>query len=174
MARTRSKPRTRTKARPVALEERKARLTEIARLAQIFIDGDLLGRLYTDQGNAWTNGDDIDFHHEPFIALKKVVLRLESAAADGAPVYVNVWRQRPDDSSKGEVSVAGMKVSPLSIGDRGRTGVVPMPRALRGAILNQRTGSESHPSGVVSVFAPLYDSLHHVAGAVEAFDDPPA
>ncbi len=172
MARTRSKPRTRAKARPAALEERAARLAQVARLGQIFIDGDLLGRVFTEQGRAWTSGDDIDFDHDTFIELKKLVLRLESAPADGAPVYVNLWRQRPDDAGKGEVAVAGMKTSPLSVDERGRTGVVPMPRALRGAILNQRTGSESHPSGVVSVFAPLYDSLHHVAGAVEAFDDP--
>ena len=49
---------------------------------------------------------------------------------------------------------------------------MPMPRALRTAMLNQRSASETHPGGAVSVFAPLYDSLHHVAGAVEVFDDP--
>ena len=162
-------PRTRTarpRPRPLDAQQRAARLQELARLAALFIDGELVGQLLTEHGRLWTSGDDIDYRHAPFIALKKLVLRLEQAPADGRPAYVNVWRQRPDDPSKGEPLLAGMRVSPF-----GR-GVVPMPRALRSAILNQRPASEVAPDGSVCVFAPLYDSLHHVAGAVEVFDDP--
>lgn len=145
---------------------RLARLAEVARLAQIFIDGELLGQLLTPQGFAGASGDDVDYQHQPFITLKKLLLRLEQTPPDGSPVYVNVWRQRPDDATRGEPLVAGMKVSLFGFD------VVPMPRAMRAAMLNQRTSTEQHPGGAVSIFAPLYDSLHRVAGAVEVFDTP--
>ncbi|MDD4889914.1 MAG: hypothetical protein PHU85_08270 [Phycisphaerae bacterium] len=161
------------KSRPQAAktpdaEARKSRLGEIVRLAQIFIDGDLVNQLLTKHGHLATNGDDIDYNYAPFIAVKKTVLRLGLVPADNQPAHVVLWRQRPDDASKGEPLLAGMKASPFGIR------VVPMPKALRAAILNQRSASEEHASGAISVFAPLYDSLHHVVGAVEVFDDPPS
>jgi hypothetical protein len=166
-AKSKSTVRSAKPATSADIEARKARLAEVARLAQIFIDGELIGQLLTDQGQRWTDTDDIDYHYAPFITLKKVVLRLEQTPGDGVPVYVNIWRQRPDDPAKGEPLVAGMKLTKLG------SDMAAMPKALRAAILNERTASEEYPGGVLAVFAPLYDSLHHVVGAVEAFDDAP-
>ena len=152
--------------KPAQLQQRTARLAELARLAQIFIDGDLLSQLLSEHGRLWTDTDDIDFNYEPFIVLKKTVLRLELVPTDGRGAYIAVWRQRPDIPAEAEPLLFGMKRSGYT------TDKITMPKPMRVAITRQRVATEVLPSRALTLFAPLYDSLHHVVGAVEVFDDP--
>lgn len=175
MAKTKSKPKskpTRTRSAAAAagagasVDDRLAVLREVARLSQIMIDAELISQLLSPHGQLWTSPDDIDYNYQPFIALKRTVLRLELTPTNNRRVFINVWRRRPDNPDNAEPLLAGMKLTLF-----GR-GTIPMPRSLRAAMLNGRVSHEAHASGAISVFAPLYDSLHHVAGAVEVFDDP--
>ncbi|MCK5851170.1 MAG: hypothetical protein KAH23_09665 [Kiritimatiellae bacterium] len=149
------------------IQIRKNRLAEVARLAQIFVEGDILNNVFSEQGNVWENPDDIDFEYVPFIVLKKVVLRLEQSAADGVGVCVALWRRRPDNLDMAETVVVGMRGSFFA----GKN-MVEMPEKMRTAVVKERVGLASLKGGKMSLFAPIYDSLGHVAGAVEVFDDP--
>ena len=149
------------------IQVRKKRLAEVARLAQIFIEGDVLNSVFSDHGQLWQSPDDIDFEYAPFIVLKKLVLRLEQTAADGVGVCVALWRRRPDKPEYAEPVVVGMRGSFFA----GKN-MVEMPIKMRAAVEKERTGVEALADGKLSLFAPLYDSLGHVAGAVEVYDDP--
>jgi hypothetical protein len=155
---------TKTKSRKSNPDARMRRLQEVVRLGQLFIEGDMIDQLLTEYGYTWTDPDNIDYNHEPFIAMKKVVMRLERTPVDGGDAFVNIWRRRPDDKTKAEPLLAGMRLSPI-----GR-GIIEMTKPIRDALVAGKQGVDRRDDGTISIFAPIRDSMDRIAGAIEVFD----
>ena len=168
-------------------------LERIARIGQLFIDGDACEKALRPAARDWTDGDDLDYNFDVSLPLKKVLLRLERVEGgkglEGVRCYAVIWRRRPDDEEKAEVLLAGSRGSPY-----GR-GPMPMPAPLRRALLEGKTAVGQIParrylqmlarpyghvwmvdrddfvsSGlpvVLSFFAPIRNSLGEVVAALE-------
>jgi len=167
----------------------KRELTEVARIGQAFLDGDLFRRVLFPHAERFLCGDDMDFDPAAFLPLKKTLLRMERIAR--VPCSTALWRRRPDFPGCGEALVYGFFGSPLG-GPKPPRGYRP-PRMfpeLASALLRGRPAWKLTPSAgarhmaergaglrvkgirrptFIQLFAPFRDSLGETAGALEVF-----
>jgi hypothetical protein len=148
-------------------------LDEIARVATAMVDGDACRRIVTkralefmdkkDPSDPWIGADNFDVHHEPYIQVKKTLMRLAKLAP--FPVDVNLWM--PVEGMEGRIQVLIRNKHEMS--QFWRWGALqqelfpPMKTVLEEA----RRVTVTEKPGWVSVLAPVHDSLGDVVGLVE-------
>jgi hypothetical protein len=138
-------------------------LDEVARAATIMVDGDLCQKIMTarasarmtvvDPKNRWAASDDFEVNHEAYIQTKKTLIRLSRLVS--YPCDVNLWM--PLEKSPGKIQILIRNANELSqFWSWG---------ALYQDMIQWRAVAEK--PGMVSVLAPVSNSLGDIVGLVE-------
>ena len=178
----------RKSARRLTLAQIGEELAEVARVGQVFMDGDWVRGAYFPHAQAFMTGDDMDFDPAACVPLKKTLMRLERLSR--VPCSSTVWRRRPDVPSSGEAVHHGFMGSPQAGAKPGNRGYEPpkmskelaaafkgrmvlkVDRRGPGARILHARGRGVPARGVkgyatVQVYAPVKDSMGEVAGVLE-------
>ena len=100
----------------MTLEDIKQELLEVARIGQVFIEGDLCRNAWRPYAVNFMKGDDMDYDPEATVPLKKTLLRLEMLGR--VPCGTTLWRRRPDRPECGEALLFGRMVASPDGGDK--------------------------------------------------------
>ena len=156
-------------------------LEEVARIATVMIDGDACRRIQTprsrefllkqDKRDPWIGSDNYDVDHQAFIQTKKTLIRLSRLAAQ--PCDVSLWM--PVESQPSRVQIMVRNVNEMSqFWTWGAMHQPMFPEMKQVLETGQRVRVAKRP-GMLSVLAPVYDSLGDIVGLVEvAGRDSPA
>ena len=178
------------KAKTLSHAEVKRELAEVARVGQMFLDGDLVYEAYHPHSKTFMCGDDMDFNPEAFLPLKMTMLRLERLSR--VKCATTLWRRRPDMPDRGEAVVLGSYGSPHAGDKPAAHGYQPKPMfpELASAFLKGRAawkitrvpGAKNiaeRGMGVkirglkvpvfVELFVPVKDSMGEISGVLEVF-----
>jgi hypothetical protein len=148
-------------------------LDHVARVASVMLDGDTCLRIQTarsahyitvkDPRDPWRAGDNYDVHAQPFIETKKALIRL--AHLCGTPCDVNLWMPEPGNAARMQIVIRNVhELSQFwNWGDLGQA----MPAEMRRVIDSGERVSVSRKPGVVSVLAPVRNSLGDVVAIAE-------
>lgn len=157
-------------------------LEELARIATAMVDGEEADRILTaraveysaspDPAKRWLGGGDFhDVDHATFLRMKKTLMRLERLA--DFPCNASLWvRARGVD---GHVNLA-IQNGTIHRYYEFRKALIPMPPEMLECV---KTGKivdapEEHPTGTLTVLAPVFDSLGDVLAVVELSAPHPA
>ncbi len=161
---------TRTSA-GVSLEAQQQELQEIARVASVMIDGDvcqhivtqraLQHMLHSDPRDEFQAGDNYDVHDAPFIQTKKTLIRLAMLAS--YPVDVNLWMPVPTTQKIQVVIRNKYNLSQFWNGELDQE----MPPEMRDVLQTGKTRTIRNKPGMISVLAPVRNSLNEIVGLVE-------
>jgi len=174
----------------LSLAEVKRELAEVARVGQMFVDGDLARKVYHPHSKTFMCGDDMDFNPEAFMPLKKTMLRLERLSR--VPCATTLWRRRPDKPNCGEATIFGVFASPHGGNKPAAHGyrLQPMFPELARAFLRGRSTwkiTRSRGAGFMAErglgvkvrglkgpafiehFVPVKDSMGEIAAVLEVF-----
>ena len=154
-----------------APSETQKTLDEIARVATIMVDGDVCQNILTqraldhmlkhDPRDDWQAGDNYDVNNDAFIHTKKTLIRLAMIAP--FPVDVNLWMQIPTTKDVHIVIRNKYDLSQFWNGDLEQPMPAPMQQVLK---TGDRATVEEKP-GMVSVLAPVRNSLGEIVGVLE-------
>jgi hypothetical protein len=146
-------------------------LQEIARVATVMIDGDvcqhivtqraLQHMLHSDPRDKWQAGDNYDVHNAPFIQTKKTLIRLAMLAP--YPVDVNLWMPVPSTQDIQVVIRNKYNLSPFWNGELEQA----MPPEMHEVLQTGKTLTVQKTPGMISVLAPVRNSLNQIVGLVE-------
>ena len=144
--------------------EVEARLRRIARAGEVFLDGEAFKSVLPDP--AINTGDDYRVDDEKFVALKRTLFKLKRL--EEGDCSAQAWR-RFEDPKEGRPGAT--LVVPVDPHPRGVKGVYPVSPALAEAFAGRVGVEELEFRGVpiLSVAAPIRDSLEDVVGAIEVF-----
>lgn len=157
-----------------------AELDQIARTATVMIDGDVVRRIQTPRSVAtmldqnprdqWAAADNYDVDHSAFVATKKTLIRLSRLST--AVCDVNLWLPVPGAPDR--IHIAIRNVNEMSQfwtwGDLHQ----PMPAEMKAVFETGRRQTVRRRPGMVSVLAPVHDSLGDTVGLVEVVAAPKA
>lgn len=149
-------------------------LNEIARIASVMVDGDVcqdimtkrsLDRMFVvDPKDPWAASDDFNVNHEPYIQTKKTLIRLSRLLP--YPCDVNLWM--PFNNKPDRIQILIRNANELSQfwpwGALSQDMVPEMKRVLE-------TGERQtvmQKAGMISVLAPVRNSLGDIVALVEA------
>jgi len=148
-------------------------LEEIARVASVMVDGDACQRIMTrralefmdkkDPRDQWADSDNFDVNHEPYIAVKKTLMRLARLAP--FPVDVNLWI--PVEGMPGRVQVLIRNRHEMSQFWRWGALHQELFPPMKAVLEEGKRVTVTDKPGWISVLAPVYNSLGDVAGLVE-------
>lgn len=147
--------------------EAEARLRRLARAGEVFVDGEAFKGLVADP--AVSGGDDYRVDDEKFVAVKKALLKLKRL--EDGDCSAQAWRRFRFKDRDGAESDRAAIVVPVDPHPRDVKGAHPIEGALKEA-LEGRTAVEELEFGgapLLSVCAPIRDSLEDVVGAVEVY-----
>jgi hypothetical protein len=146
-------------------------LQEIARVATAMIDGDvcqhimtersLQHMLRTDPRDPFQAGDNYDVHDAAFIQTKKTLIRLATLAP--YPVDVNLWMPVPTTQKIQVVIRNKYNLSQFWNGEVDQA----MPPEMRTVLETGKTLTVQKTPGMISVLAPVRNSLNEIVGLVE-------
>ncbi|MGB8480027.1 MAG: hypothetical protein WCE63_14525 [Acidobacteriaceae bacterium] len=146
-------------------------LQEIARVATVMIDGDVCQHIVTqralehmlraDPRDEWQAGDNYDVHAAPFIQTKKTLIRLAMLAP--YPVDVNLWMPVPATQDIQVVIRNKYNLSQFWNGELDQA----MPPEMLEVLQAGKTVSVQKTPGMISVLAPVRNSLNEIVGLVE-------
>jgi len=139
--------------------ETEERLRRVARAAEVFIDGEAFKGIPVDP--ALNTGDDYRVDHEKFIAVKKTLLRLKRL--EPGDVGVITWRRFRDQA---DITVPA-DAHPCAVRPGNHPVTPAMAEAFAGRVAVQELDWRGCP--LLSVCAPIRDSLDDVVGVVEVF-----
>lgn len=155
-------------ASPQAQQEQ---LQEIARVATVMIDGDVCQHivtqralehmLHSDPRDKWQAGDNYDVHAVPFIQTKKTLIRLAMLAP--YPVDVNLWMPVPNTQDIQVVVRNKYNLSQFWHGGLEQA----MPPEMQEVLQTGKTLTSQKSPGMVSVLAPVRNSMSEIVGLVE-------
>jgi hypothetical protein len=148
-------------------------LDRVAEVATVMVDGDVCLKIQTprslqfsaikDPRDPWRAGDNYDVDHGAFLQTKKTLTRLQHLCV--TPCAVNLWMRIA--SKPGRVQIVIRNALELSQfwtwGDMDQEIPPEMKRTFESG---ERT-TVRHKPGMVSVLAPVRDSLGDVVGIVE-------
>lgn len=140
--------------------ETEQRLRRLARAATVLLDGEAFQGIPLDPG--LNTGDDYAVNHENFLTIKKMLMKLKRL--EDGDLGATTWRKWKD----GEME----QVCPVdSYFMAVRPGNHPMTPAAAAAFAGETAIHEFNFLGVpvLSVCAPIRDSLDDVVGVVELF-----
>jgi hypothetical protein len=150
-----------------------AELDAVARTASVMVDGDAVRRIPTPRSAAslltkhprdpWAASDNYDVNHEAFVAVKKTLIRLSRLCS--APCDVNLWMPVPSNPPRVQIVIRNsLEMSQFWTWGALHQEMFPeMKQVLE-------TGSRvtvQRRATMISVLAPVYDSLGDIAGLVE-------
>lgn len=146
-------------------------LQEIARVATAMIDGDVCQHIVTQRAlkhmlhpnprDVWQAGDNYDVHGAAFIQTKKSLIRLATLAP--YPVDVNLWMPVP--TTQDIQVVIRNKYNLSQFWDGGLEQA--MPPEMQEVLQSGKTLTLQKTPGVISVLAPVRNSLNEIVGLVE-------
>ncbi len=148
-------------------------LDELARIASVMVDGDLCRKIMTrralermfvvDPKDPWAASDDFNVNYEPYIQVKKILMRLSRLLT--YPCDVNLWM--PFENRPDKIQILIRNVNEWSQfwtwGDLSQDMIPAMKQVLE-------TGERqtvTQKAGMISVLAPVRDSLEDIVGLVE-------
>jgi hypothetical protein len=146
-------------------------LREIARVATVMIDGDVCQHIVTqralehmlhpDPRDEFQAGDNYDVHNAPFIQTKKELIRLAMLAP--YPVDVNLWMPVPTTQDAQVVIRNKYNLSQFWNGELTQ----PMPPEMHEVLQTGKILTVQKKPGMMSVLAPVRNSLSEIVGLVE-------
>jgi hypothetical protein len=155
-------------------------LEELARIAGVMIDGDVCRRIMTrrslgylfrqDPKDPWAGSDNFDVNHEPYIQTKKTLIRISrllSYACD-----VNLWL--PVEEKPGKIQILIRNANEWSQFWTWGTLVQDMDPAMKRVLETGKRETVSQKAGIISVLAPVYDSLGDIVALAEVVGMDPA
>jgi hypothetical protein len=154
-------------------DDRAKELDRVAQTATVMMDGDVCRRIETprsreymlkkDPRDPWRAGDNYEVGHQAFTGTKKTLMRLARLCPSACDV--NLWM--PVAATPPRIQVLIRNVHEMSQfwnwGDLNQEMPVEMKRVLE-------TGERvtvTRKRGMISVLAPVYDSLGDIVGLVE-------
>jgi len=149
------KPKVNAKLR----RETEERLRRLARAATVLVDGDAFKAVPVDPD--LNTGDDYRVDHEKFIAVKKTLLKLKRL--EPGDVGVMTWRRFKDQA---DITVP-VDSHPCAVRPGNHPVTQAMAEAFEGRVAVQELEWRGCP--LLSVCAPIRDSLDDVVGVVEVF-----
>ena len=162
-----------TESASTSPEQVEHELDHIARVAAVMLDGDACRRIVTpraleymfkiDPHDRFLAGDNYDVNDAEFNAVKKTLIRLSRLAPFACDV--NLWMPIPGHPDKIQLVIRNTyELSQFWVfGAIYQDLFPPMKTVLE---TGQRVAVKQTP-GMISVLAPIYDSLGSVAGLVE-------
>ncbi len=148
-------------------------LEEVARVASVMVDGDLCQRIMTERASArltvvdpknrWAASDDFEVNHEAYIQAKKLLIRLSRLVP--YPCDVNLWM--PLEKSPGKIQILIRNANEMSQFWTWGALHQDMTPAMREVIESGQRRTVAEKSGMVSVLAPVSNSLGEIVGLVE-------
>ncbi len=148
-------------------------LDDIARVASVMVDGDVCQRIVTARAeeyivkghprDKWFGSDNYDVNHGPYIQTKKTLMRL--ARLNPAYYDVNLWMPIGDSPRKIHVVIRNdREISQFwTFG----TLVQDMIPEMREVLETGKRVTVQQKPGILSVLAPVRNSLGDVVGLVE-------
>ncbi|MEO6828412.1 MAG: hypothetical protein ABI164_01280 [Acidobacteriaceae bacterium] len=147
-------------------------LAEIARVATTMVDGDVCQRILTPRALAymlhpnprdkWAGGDNYDVDDAAFVATKKTLMRLALLAP--YPVDVNLWMPLPTTPPQIYVVIRNhYNLSQFWDSELQQK----MPPEMQQVLSTGRTLTIRKEPGMVSILAPVRNSLGQIVGLVE-------
>ena len=148
-------------------------LDEVARVASVMVDGDLCQRIMTDRASArltvvdpknrWAASDDFEVNYEAYTQTKKLLIRLSRLVP--YPCDVNLWM--PLEESPGKIQILIRNANEMSQFWTWGALFQDMPVAMREVLESGQRRTVAEKSGMVSVLAPVSNSLGDIVGLVE-------
>ncbi|MBS1872535.1 MAG: hypothetical protein JSU00_04925 [Acidobacteria bacterium] len=148
-------------------------LEQTARTASVMVDGDVCLRIETarsksfatmkDPRDPWRNADNYDVDDEAFIRTKKTLMRLAKLCDSACDV--NLWM--PLASDPGRIQVVIRNVHEMSQFWPWGALNQEMPPEMKAVLTNGQRMTVRKKPGMISVLAPVYDSLGDIVGLVE-------
>lgn len=152
-----------------APDELARELDDVARVASIMVDGDVCRRIPAphafkpDPRDPWQAADNYDVDHAAFIQTKKTLARLGRLCTHACDV--NLWAPVAGKTSQVEMLIRNVhEISQFWVfGALGQD----MPSAMKQVFEKQSRVTVRVKPGMVSVLAPVFDSLGDVVALVE-------
>jgi hypothetical protein len=148
-------------------------LVRVARVASVMVDGDTCRRIQTkrsqeymlreDPRDKWAASDNYDVQHEPFIQTKKTLMRLARLCLQ--PCDVNLWMPVAGEAS--QVQIVIRTTNEMSQFWRWGALSQEMPPEMRAVFTKGERVSVTVRPGMLSLLAPVSDSLGDIVGLVE-------
>ncbi len=148
-------------------------LDMVARVATVMVDGDVARRIQTERSkeyfvkehptDRWFAADNYDVNHEEFIRTKKTLIRLSRLTP--FPCDVNLWMPVPAETPR--IHVVIRNVHEMSQFWPWGALHQETPEEMRKVLDTGERVTVSKDGGMVSVLAPVYDSLGDIVGLVE-------
>jgi hypothetical protein len=147
------------RVKPADRREAEARLLRAARAAEVFIDGDAFKNVARKP--ELNTGDQYCVNHEEFIKTKQTLLNIKRL--DPGDIAIFTWRPFGDEMD----IVVPVDTGPPSVRPGNHPITDEMARALKGETVVHEKMLRAWP--LLSVLAPIRDSLDDVVGVVEVF-----
>ena len=148
-------------------------LDEVARIATVMVDGDVCQKIMTDRAlgfmfavdakDPWAASDNFDVNDEPYVQTKKTLIRLSKLLP--YPCDANVWMPFADRPDKIQVLIRN--VNEWSQFWTWGMLVQDMPAEMKRVLETGRRETVMRKSGLISVLAPVKDSLGDIVALVE-------
>ena len=150
---------TEHKVNPSIRKQTEARLRRIARIGEVFVDGDTFKDVVKKP--EMNTGDEYCVNHAKHIAIKQTLLKLRRI--EEGDIGVVAWRPFKDQA---DLTVP-VDVHPLSVRPGNHPISPAMAEALAGRVGVQELSMRGFP--LLSVCAPIRDSLDDVVGILEVY-----
>jgi hypothetical protein len=154
-------------------DDRAMELDRVARTATVMVDGDVCRRIQTprsarmllekDPRDPWKASDNFDVNDEAFIATKKTLMRLARLCTGACDV--NLWMPVPSNPPRVQILIRNVyEMSQFwKWGDLHQE----MPPEMKQVLDTGKRLTVRRRAGMISVLAPVYDSLGDAVGVVE-------
>jgi hypothetical protein len=155
-------------------------LEELGRIASVMIDGDVCRRIMTQRSldmlfaenpkDPWAASDNFDVNHEPYIQTKKTLIRLARLLPYACDV--NLWM--PVEQKSGKIQILIRNANEWSQFWSWGTLVQDMDPAMKRVIQTGSRETVTVKAGMISVLAPIRNSLGEIVGLAEVVGLDPA
>ena len=157
----------------VSSEARAQELERVAKAATATVDGDVCLRIETkrsreflqknDPRDPWIASDNFDVDHAPFIQTKKTLMRLARLCPEACDA--NLWM--PVEGNPPRIQILIRNVYEMSSFWKWGDLHQPMPEEMRRVLATGERVTFRGKRGMISVLAPVYDSLNNIVAVVE-------
>jgi hypothetical protein len=154
-------------------------LDEIARIATVMVDGDVCQRIMTKRAlermfdvnakDPYAASDNFDVNHEPYIAAKKTLIRLSRLVTYSCDVNLCMpFKEKPD-----KIQVLIRNANEWSQFWTWGKLAQDMPAEMKRVLESGKREKVMRARGMISVLAPVYDSLGEIVALVEVIAPEP-
>lgn len=148
-------------------------LEEIARVATIMVDGDVCQRIMTERAlkkmftidpkDPWAGADNFDVNAEPYIQIKKTLIRLARLAP--YPVDCNLWMPFKEEPGKIQVLIRN-QYEMSQFWNFGELYADIYPE-MKEVLTSGKPLTVQKSGNIVSIVTPVHNSLGDIVGLVE-------